>query len=39
MCNIRREMLLKNNMDIESDPDESFDDNEDPLVEFGYEPT
>ena len=39
MCNIRREMLLINNADIESDPDESFEDDERPLAEFGYEPT
>jgi hypothetical protein len=29
---------MKKSLDIESDPDESFEDNNDPLAEFGYEP-
>jgi hypothetical protein len=37
MCGIRREMLLSKQFDIE-EPDEDFEDEEDPLVEFGYEP-
>ena len=37
MCGIRREMLLSKHLDMK-EPDEEFEDNTDPLAEFGYEP-
>ena len=36
MC-MRRYFMLMKQADIE-EPDEDFEDNQDPLAEFGYEP-